>query len=162
MFRATRVDANAVAASLSSGRWSPPTNANMDVAILYTSLDRDGAIAEVASFLAELNPIPGPRRIKVSCLAVSTSRTMRLARAKLRDLGVDLARYGERDYAQTQRIGAALSFLGFDGLIAPSARWNCENLMIFARNHTLNETLQVIGEEHVEWQAWSRNQGILP
>ena len=110
-FRATRINADPIAASLSSGRWSPPTTANMDVAILYTSLDRDGAIAEVASFLAELTPVPGPRQIKVSRLAVSTTHTMRLVQAELPDLGVDLARYGEKDYAQTRKLVQHWRFL---------------------------------------------------
>lgn len=89
--------------------------------MLYTSLDRDGAVAEVASFLAELTPFSGPRPIKLTRLALSIARTVRLARSDLVGLGVDLERYGERDYEQTQKIGAALSFLGMDGLIAPSA-----------------------------------------
>ena len=162
VFRATRINADPVAASLSGGRWSPSTNANMEIHILYTTLDRDGAIAEVASFLSELTPVPGPRQIKVSRLAVSTRHTIRLARANLPELGVDLDHYGERDYGQTQRIGAALAFLGFDGLIAPSARWACESLMLFTKNHAPSETLEVMGEEHVEWQAWSRRRGMLP
>ena len=52
VFRATRINADPVAASLSGGRWSPSTNASMEIHILYTTLDRDGAIAEVASFLS--------------------------------------------------------------------------------------------------------------
>ena len=53
-----------------------------------------------------------------------------------------MARYGERDYAQTQNIGAAIAFLGLDGLITPSARWSCNNLMIFQTNHQPNERLR--------------------
>ena len=123
VFRATRIGADPTAPSMSGGRWAPPPEGYPGVYVLYSSLERDGAIAEIASFLAELTPIPGPRPIKVTRLAVSTARTMRLARADLATLGVERARYGERDYAQTQKIGAALAFLGLDGLIAPSARW---------------------------------------
>ena len=130
-------------------------------AFLYTSLERDGAIAEVASFLAELTPIPGPRQINVTRLTVSTSHTLRLVRADLAALGVELARYGERDYGRTQEIGAALVFLGFDGLIAPSARWSCDNLMIFGDNHALPETLEPIGTDKVEWREWAQAHGIL-
>ena len=131
--------------------------------VLYTSLERDGAIAEVVSFLAALTPIPGPRQINVTRLAVSTSHTLRLVREPmLGTLGVDLDRYGERDYGRTQEIGAALVFLGFDGLIAPSARWPCDNLMIFGDNHALTETLEPIGTDKVEWLEWARSHGILP
>ena len=119
VFRATRASANPVAASISGGRWTPPPDGDVSHFVLYTSLERDGAIAEVASFLAQLTPIPGPRPMKITRLAASTARTIRLARVDLGALGVDLARYGERDYDRTQKIGAALVFLGFDGLIAP-------------------------------------------
>ena len=149
VFRATRVNADPVAASISGGRWAPPPDGDAGHSVLYTSLERDGAIAEVASFLAELTPIPGPRQINVTRLTVSTSHTLRLVRADLAALGVELARYGERDYGRTQEIGAALVFLGFDGLIAPSARWPCDNLMIFGDNHALAETLEPIGMDKV-------------
>ncbi|MCY4406362.1 MAG: RES family NAD+ phosphorylase [Rhodospirillaceae bacterium] len=161
VFRATRTNADPVAASISGGRWAPPPDGNTGHSVLYTSLERDGALAEVASFLAQLTPIPGPRPIKVTRLAVATARTMRLVRADLGGLGVDLARFGERDYDRTQKIGAALVFLGFDGLIAPSARWSCDNLMIFGDNHALTEELEAVDEELVEWRAWAQTHGML-
>ena len=77
-------------------------------------------------------------------------------------LKVDMALYGERDYARTQQIGAALVFLGLDGLIAPSARWGCDNLMIYADNHSLSERLENLGEEQVEWRSWAQDHGFLP
>ena len=161
VFRATRVGADPTAPSTSGGRWAPPSQGDPGVYVLYTSLERDGAIAEVASFLAELTPVPGPRPIEVTRLAVSMARTMRFARAQLPALGVDLARYGERDYIQTQKIGAALAFLGFDGLIAPSARWSCDNLMIFIDNHALSERLEPVSDEEIEWRAWAQDRGIV-
>ena len=161
VFRATRVGADPTAPSISGGRWAPPPQGDPGVHVLYTSLERDGALAEVASFLAGLTPVPGPRAIKVTRLAVSTARTLRLARADLADFGIDSGRYGERDYAQTQRIGAALAFLGFDGLIAPSARWDCDNLMIFTENHALAERLEPVAEEEIEWREWAREYGLL-
>jgi hypothetical protein len=99
--------------------------------------------------------------LKVSRLGVSTSKTLRLARSALVDLGVHLDRYGERDYARTQQIGAALAFLEIDGLIAPSARWPCDNLMIFTANHALNERLEVIDTEEVGWRQWAIDNGML-
>lgn len=162
VFRATRVGADPAAPSNSGGRWAPPPQGDPGLYVLYTSLERDGALAEVASFLAGLTPVPGPRPIKVTRLAVSTSRTLRLARADLPGLGVDMHRYGERDYAQTQKIGAALAFLGFDGLIAPSARWACDNLMIFTDNHALAERLDPVAHEEIEWRDWAQENGLIP
>ncbi len=155
VFRATRVGADPTAASTYGGRWAPPANGDVSIAVLYTSLERDGALAEVVSFLADLNPIPGPRPIKVTRLGVSTARTFRLAREPLEGLGVDWANFGVRDYRRTQEIGAALAFLDLDGLIAPSARWACDNLMIFADNHSFNERLETLDEEFVQWRDWA-------
>lgn len=161
VFRATRINADATAPSISGGRWSPPPDGEPGLYVLYTSLDRDGAIAEVASFLAALTPVPGSRPIKVTRMAVSTARTVRLARADLTKLRVDLAQYGDRDYGPTQRIGAALAFLGVDGLIAPSARWSCDNLMIFGENHALTEKLEPLAEETIDWRAWAQANGTI-
>lgn len=161
VFRATRIDADATTPSIYGERWSPPPDGEHDVSILYTSLERDGALAEVCSSLAALNPIPAPRPIKVSRLSAAASRTLRLARAGLQSLGVDMQRFGERDYGPTQKIGAALAFLEFDGLIAPSARWACDNLMIFTDNLALTERPTVLASEEVEWQGWARQNGLL-
>jgi len=162
VFRATRVDADPIAPSINGGRWAPPPDGDPGIYVLYTSLGRDGAMAEVVSFLADFTPIPGPRPVKLSRLMVSTARTLRLARTNLETLGVDFARYGERDYGRTQKIGAALAFLGLDGLIAPSARWSCENLMIFTENHALTERLEPVDDEQIEWQAWALAHGFIP
>jgi RES domain len=161
VFRATGISIDPVAPSISGGRWAPPPDGDPGIYVLYTSLDREGAIAEMCSFLADLTPIPKPRPIKVTRLAVTTSRTLRLGRADLTALGVDMDRYGERDYSRTQKIGAALAFLGFDGLIAPSARWTCDNLIIFIENHAPTERLEALREEEVDWHAWARNHGML-
>lgn len=129
--------------------------------VLYTSRERDGALAEVVSYLTQLTPIPLSRPLKVSRLGVSTAKTLRLARNSLKRLGVDMAQYGERDYALTQNIGAALAFLGLDGLIAPSARWQCDNLMIYQINHRPNERLEVIEAEYVDWGEWACANGFM-
>jgi hypothetical protein len=80
------------------------------------------------------------RIIKVTSLDISLVDAVQLQRDDLIALGVALARYGQRDYSRTQQIGAALAFLGVDGLIAPSARWNCENLVVFQDNHNMITT----------------------
>lgn len=161
VFRATRVDADPTAASIYGGRWAPPPAGDLGVSVLYTSLERDGAMAEVVSFLADFNPVPPPRPVKVTRLGVSASRTLRLVRANLEALGIDMSRYGERDYARSQEIGAALEFLGMDGLLAPSARWPCENLMIFTVNHAITERLELLDDEELEWQFWAKTHGFL-
>jgi hypothetical protein len=160
VFRVTGVTADPLASSVNGGRWAPPSRDGAEVSVLYTSLERDGALAEVVSYLVLLTPRPS-KPLKVSRLAVATAKTLRLARTRLEHLGVDLVRYGERDYGATQTIGAALAFLGFDGLIAPSARWNCSNLTIFTSNSHHSERFELIDFETVDWRAWAREKDFL-
>jgi hypothetical protein len=142
-FRTTRVNADPIASSTSGGRWAPDAMNGIEVPILYTCFERDGSLAEVISFLVGLTPAPGPRPLWVSRLSVSTGKTLRLVRANLEIFGVDMARFGERDYVRTQSIGAALGFLELDGLIAPSER------------------LEIIDSQDVEWRSWAKANGFL-
>ena len=54
-----------------------------------------------------------------------------------------------------------MAFLELDGLLAPSARWPCDNLMIFAENQALGEKLEPLGAEEVEWRSWAEGDGLL-
>jgi hypothetical protein len=160
-FRVTRANADPTAPSFYGGRWARPQNSDPGTAVLYTSLVREGALAEVTSYLADLTPLPKRSVVKVTRLAVTTSKTLRLVSADLMSLGVDMTRYKERDYHRTQEIGSTLAWLGLDGLIAPSARWPCDNLMIFTDNHSYGEKLEPVAEEMVEWRAWAEENGII-
>lgn len=79
----------------------------------------------------------------------------------LEDLGVDPSRYGERNYERTQMIGAAINYLGLDGLISPSARWECSNLTLFMDHHAMEDTLEIVGSEEVDWRGWAIEAGLL-
>ncbi|MEL6734610.1 MAG: RES family NAD+ phosphorylase [Pseudomonadota bacterium] len=155
VFRASGISRDPTASSTSGGRWSP-----VDVSVLYTSFERDGALAEVVSYLSLLTPLPN-KPLRVHEIQTSTSKTLRLARTTLTELGVDMTHYGTRDYAVTQQIGAAVNFLELDGLITPSARWACDNLTIFSENHSLDKALDVLNHDDVDWQAWAKDNGFL-
>ena len=72
----------------------------------------------------------------------------------LQQLGVDMARYRERGYALTQEIADAAYFLGFDGLIAPSARSECMNIMLFTdRLDAGNVSLTRSEAAPIDWRA---------
>ncbi len=161
VFRATGISVDPTAASINGGRWSLPPDSDQGTYVLFTSLEQNGALAELCSFLATLTPIPRARSIRVTKISVTTSKTVRLSKAELTQLDVDLERYGQRDYTRTQSIGAALAFLEFDGLIAPSARWSCDNLIIFMGNHALTERLEIVDSEEVEWRSWAQANGVL-
>jgi RES domain-containing protein len=160
-YRATGMSVEPTAASISGGRWSPRPDKVFGVPVLYTSLLRDGALAEVSSFLASITPIPKSRLLKVTTMEIVVDASVRLTRDDLTSLGVDMTQYGERDYARTQQIGAALAFLGVDGLIAPSARWRCDNLMVFQNNHDMINNITINGDEAIDWRAWAEGSGIV-
>ena len=106
-----------------------------------------------------LQPVfPSKIRSFVHKLAIDARATLRLADlSTLARLGVDAARYRERDYAKTQAIAEAAYFLGFDGLIAPSARWDCLNLALFTDRLAPGEIAVVETERQpIDWSAWRR------
>jgi hypothetical protein len=120
---------------------------------LYTSLDRDGAVAELAFHLSQISPAPR-KPIVVNRLSVVTRKSIRLSRADLMSLGVDAARYLDTNYIRTQEIGEAVSFLEHDALRVPSARWTCDNLVLFPLNHAFDDKLEFVDSETVDWLAW--------
>jgi RES domain-containing protein len=161
LYRATGISSDPTAPSITGGRWTPPPAGDFGVPALYTSFERNGALAELCSFLAELNPVPKARLIKVTPLTISVARAVTLDRNALSALGVVMHQYGRRDYIRTQQIGAALAFLGIDGLVAPSPRWDCDNLVVFDENHAITERLEAGEYDEIEWRAWTEAHGIL-
>lgn len=164
VWRATRQNQDPIAFSYNGGRWAPPSS-YQSVPVLYTSLERSGAIAEMASWLSMLTPRP-TKPIVVHRLVVWARDVVSLDLPQLAALGIDRERYSERSYAamgeappsRTQEIGAALSFLGIDGLLVPSARWQCQNLVLF---DNLDNQVDVADEssEEVDWQLSHDQRG---
>lgn len=107
VFRATRRNLDPLAASTSGGRWA----AKGLIPVLYTSLLREGALAEIAYHWSQLTPWPS-RPAAIHRLGVSAERRLRLLRAELEELDVDLGQYETINYQRTQEIGAAVAFLG--------------------------------------------------
>ena len=129
-------------------------------AIIYTSLARDGALAEIAFHWSQLNPRP-TKAVVVHRLRVVAHRTLRLIRADLKSHGVPETAYEDVNLPRTQEIGAAVEFLGYDGVIAPSARWSCDNLMLFPERMGHDATLELVQSETVDWIAWSKDKGLI-
>lgn len=122
-YRATRQGLDPLTPSTSGGRWAPKDGSP----VLYTSLAREGALAEVSFHLALYTPLPS-KPLRLHTLRVSTENSLRLKLVDLHQLGVDERSYGSLNYETCQAIGAAVAFLEHDGLIVPSARSQCENL----------------------------------
>lgn len=138
--------------SNSDGRWSQAGTFE----VLYTSLQREGSLAEIGYRLS-LEPVwPSRARHTISRLNVRTQRTLRLATfAELTPLGVEAALYPTLDYARTQKIAAAAKFLDFDGLLVPSARHPSTNLVLFL-DQLAGGSIALVNSEPVDWAAWRK------
>jgi RES domain-containing protein len=135
----------------SKARWDP---SGFDV--IYTALAREGALAEVYFHLSRQPVFPLQIKSILSRISVSTRRTLKLADlAAVEALGVAAGHYAGLDYDRSQEIGGAANFLGFDGLIVPSARWPGQNLVLFT-NRFDPDDLVVVEQESVDWTQWKR------
>jgi RES domain-containing protein len=156
VWRITKAGREPTRGSSASGRWSPGGT----VEVLYTSLKREGALAEIGFRLA-LEPV-WPSRLKhvIHELSTQTERGLRFADvASLAPLGVDVARYESFDYDATQALAAAAHFLEFDGLIVPSARHSSLNFVQFMDRSSAG-LLEVKSSEPVDWSAWRASRSI--
>lgn len=156
VFRATRQNIEPLVRSTSGGRWMPKGGAS----VLYTSLQREGALAEISFHWSQMYPRP-TKPVMVHTLQVIAHRTLKLLRADVSALGVPEDGYSSMNLRRTQEIGAAVEFLGCDGLIAPSARWPCDNLMLFPDSMGDSTMIEFLTSENVDWVHWATDQGLL-
>lgn len=141
--------------SEAGGRWHPPGS----FPALYVSLEADGALAEVYHHLSRA-PVFASSAVRLHRLAVATARTLDLgAMPTLAGLGIDEARYRSLDWLRSQEIGAAAHMLDCDGMLVPSARWDCLNLVVFLDRLDADEALTVEESSEVNWPAWRERRG---
>jgi RES domain-containing protein len=154
LWRVVREGRDPLQGGRSVSRWC---NGEFDV--LYTSLEREGAIAELHALLSLQPVFPSKIVFRVHRLRVSALQALNLTDLPtLSKLGVDVARYQDRNYAQTQSIADAPYFLGIDGLLAPSARWPCTNAIIFTdRLEPVSLSIEVTESDSVDWPEWRRH-----
>jgi len=137
VWRVCREGRDPTAGFASHTRWCDGT---FDV--LYTALERDGAVAEIHAHLSRQPVFPSKVRWFAHRLRVRIDAALEMRdRSALVPFGVDVARFEDFDYATTQPVAEAAHFLGFDALLAPSARWQGLNLVAFTEQ---------IGEGRIE------------
>lgn len=150
MWRAVRAERSVLDSSRGSGRWN-----TSDMNVLYGAQEADGAISEIHFHLSRGQSVfPSKMRHTLYELFLVTDRTLVLA--DMRDLvrlGVDEETYKQMLYPRTQEIASAAAFLGFDGIIAPSARYECQNIILMVDQFNL-ENIEVKSESAIDWQQW--------
>lgn len=149
VWRIAQVGRDPLKGSSLSSRWS-----GGDYSVLYTACEREGALAEVG-FRLSSEPIWPSRlqhllhEIKVECEKVIDLSDFH----SLERLGVETAKYQNRDYSVTSRISAAAAFLEYDAILVPSARFKCSNLVIFNERPNSLELVKSVPIDWIDWRS---------
>ena len=130
------------------GRWNSP---DCLFEVLNTSLVAEGASAEFEAFWSLFEQRPDRQALNWK-LRVCLNRVVELDFEELERFGVRQADYHSRDYSRTREVADGLNYLGCNGLIAPSARYDCTNLIIFVQNLDKHCLLE---EDESEVFCWS-------
>jgi RES domain-containing protein len=162
VWRVVREGRDVLQCSSYGGRWDDGT---FDV--LYTSTQADGAIAEMHFHLSRGQPVmPSKVDYYLYELRVAMQRALKFSDlAALATVGMDAERFGAlsyiervQEYPRPQEIAEVAQFVGFDGLIVPSARLaECLNAILFCDRIPL-EAIEVVRDRGaIRWDDW-RNQ----
>ena len=155
VWRVTWTARDPLAGGTGGGRWHFPN----DFEALYTSLMEDGAMAEIYHHLSRA-PVFSSSQVRINKLHVSAKRTLEFADVgALATLGIDEEVFRKGDPLRTREVGAAARFLDLDGLIVPSARWPCLNLVLFLDRLPDASALRVEDSRDINWPAWREKAG---
>ena len=123
-------------------RWNPP-----GVGAIYTSLERDTALAEGQRAI-DIQPRRIFRRRVLYELELDVQDVVDLSSpTALNAVGLTLADLEGDDFSACQSVGGAAAWLGRGGLIVPSVRHEGDNIVIMIGAAHEHEMLQVGAEE---------------
>jgi hypothetical protein len=150
VWRTGRNGRDALEGSKSRGRWG-----HDGMETLYTSHLKDGSVAEIYSLLSAQPVFPSKLQWLTYEIQVELDNVAALPTLpELARLGVDVSRYQQREYERTQDIADAALFLGFNGLVIPSARWDCTNLVVFTERIEPGQLTLLGSPDRVDWDKW--------
>ena len=150
VWRVTWATRDPLVGGTGGGRWHPPG----DFEALYASLEEDGAMAEIYHHLSKA-PVFSSSHAKIYQLYVRTRRTLILSDfTVLETVGINKETFRRGDPARSREVGAAARFLDADGLIVPSARWACGNLVLFPDRVADREAFRIEKTQDINWPAW--------
>jgi RES domain-containing protein len=123
-------------------RWNPP-----GLEAIYTSCERETALAE-AEYAISLQPLKPKARRTLYTIRVSLTKVIDLAAPPLlSQLGITDDVLSGLDHSPCRVIGAAVNWLGHDGMLVPSARRrDGTNLVIYPKDLSTS-TFDVISED---------------
>ena len=94
-------------------------------------------------------------------ISVSLDYVLKLDADRLMALGMQDPRASRPRDNLGPQIGEATFMLDYQGLIVPSARWDCGNLMVFLdqRSFDMDKHLSFNKASDVNWPAWREQTG---
>jgi RES domain-containing protein len=133
-------------ANTRGARWNPP-----GVAAIYTSTDRDTAVAE-AEYAIASQPVRPRASRQLYQVHVSLGNMIDLSdRIVLERVGVAEAELGATNEEACRTVGGAAHWLGYDGLLVPSARRReGTNLVLFADRLDVDAAFEVVDRQDLE------------
>jgi|TARA_R110002073_G_scaffold111134_6_gene247674 hypothetical protein len=149
VWRVTWATRDPLAGGSGGGRWTPSNQFEA----LYTSLHEDGALAEIYYHLSRA-PVFASSNMLINTVSVSLNKVLRVSEDDLRNVGLEDPMASKIPYKASQSIGAAAYLLDHQAIIVPSARWNCDNLVLFLDKFDVGECLEVRECREVNWPAW--------
>ena len=124
-------------------RWNPP-----EVPAIYTSLSRDGVLAE-AEYQISSEPLRPQVKRTIYQLSVRLSSVLDITpTGMLAAVGLAPRHLVQLDQTNCQTVGGAVEYLEHDGLLVPSARLaGATNLVIYPNRQSGEYEFRVEGKE---------------
>ncbi|HEV7485276.1 MAG TPA: RES family NAD+ phosphorylase [Thermoanaerobaculia bacterium] len=132
-------------ANTGGARWNAP-----GLAAIYASCERETALAE-ADYYISLQPLPPRVKRTLFTIRVLLKNVVNLTGNELLPrLGITDDVLCSIDQIPCRTIGAAVSWLGHDGLLVPSARRRGGTNLVIFQQDLVTSIFEVTGEEVIE------------
>ena len=155
VWRAVREGRNPTDCWRAGGRWD---DRSFDV--LYTSVAREGAIEERRFHLVRGQPFP-PSKVRYELFelhvrlaaVISFNDLQALQSIGMNSSGYGMVSYVDKaiEYPKSQEIAEACFFMGADGILVPSARHECQNMIVFCEQDTEKEIELIRSHGLIDW-----------
>lgn len=153
VWRVTWASRDPLMGGTGGGRWHPPN----DFEALYTSTEEQGAMAEIYHHLSRA-PVFSSSHVRIHQLNIRAERILIFNEVSdMASLGIDEEAFRKGGYERSREIGAAARFLDMEGLVVPSARWPCNNLVLFLDRISDRDSLEIMETRDINWPAWREN-----
>jgi RES domain-containing protein len=133
-----------VRANTGGARWNEP-----DLAAIYTSCERDTALAE-AEYYISLQPLRPRAKRTLFTIHLSLRNVIDLTAGDLlAQLGITADILASVNHSPCRTVGSAVNWLGHDGLLVPSARRHGGTNLVIFRQDFSTDSFEITAEEEI-------------